>query len=238
MERETKNKSMLHTWRQRGKRVFRQCLRAACFLIALYLIAVLIGLYPVNHGFEPTPDGIEVILISSSVHADVVLPINSGIFNWRDRFSAECFAGDTSHATHIAIGWGDKRFYVETPTWRDTRILSVANALFIPSATCLHVRMCQLESLPVGTRSVTISPAQYHRLVDYVERSFKSDKNGSKIQMVDAAYGDDDAFFRAHGSYHCLNTCNCWVGGAMKSAGIKTGWFTPLPKTIFFYLPD
>jgi hypothetical protein len=32
-------------------------------------------------------------------------------------------------------------------------------------------------------------------------------------------------------------TCNCWVGEAMRSAGIRTAWFTPLPKTVFLYLP-
>jgi len=47
----------------------------------------------------------------------------------------------------------------------------------------------------------------------------------------------DDVRCQARGSYHCLNTCNCWVGRALRSCGVRTGWFTPLPKTVFFYLP-
>ena len=226
-----------HSLRKRCVRVFMRCLCAVLLLIGLYLLIVLIGLIPVNNDFEPSPDGIEILLISGSVHADVILPIDSETINWREHFPAECFSGDTSGATHAAIGWGDKGFFIETPTWADLRISTAAKALLWPSDSAMHVYLTTAESLPEGTRSVTISAAQYERLVQHINKGFRHEADGSKIPITDAAYGPRDAFFEAHGTYHCFNTCNCWAGGAMKSAGIRTGWFTPLPKTMFLYLP-
>ena len=114
---------------------------------------------------------------------------------------------------------------------------NAAYALFIPSATSLHVVMTRPDLLPEGTRSVTISPEQYSELVEYVEQSFKR-VDGKRLQIADLSYGDNDAFFESRGYYHLLNTCNSWVGGAMKSAGIKTPMHTSLPSSPFLYLPE
>src|SRR5205807_1732756 len=70
-----------------GKRWLRWLKRLVLFpvyCILFYLLAVLIGLIPVNNNFEPTPDGIEVLLVSSSIHCDFVLPIQTEVINWRD----------------------------------------------------------------------------------------------------------------------------------------------------------
>ena len=206
--------------------------------MGLYVLIVLAGLIPVNNDFEPTPDGVEILLISNPVHADLVLPIDTNTMNWRKHFPADCFSGDTSGATHVAFGWGDKGFFIETPTWADLRASTAARALFWPSDTCMHVRLTKAAMLSDGSRSVTISVAQYERLVEYINESFQQESDASKIQVGVAAYGPNDAFFEAHGTYHCINTCNCWIGGAMRSSGIRCGWLTPLPKTVFLYLPE
>ena len=102
----------------------------------------------------------------------------------------------------------------------------------------MHVSLTKAKFLGEGARSVTISVRQYERLVDYINASFQQGADGSKIQIGRVAYGSNDAFFDARGAYHCLNTCNCWAGRAMQAAGIRTGWLTPLPRTVFLYLPE
>ncbi|MEM7560840.1 MAG: DUF2459 domain-containing protein, partial [Planctomycetota bacterium] len=52
------------------------------------------------------------------------------------------------------------------------------------------------------------------------------------------AYTQTDAFFEAKGNYHSLNTCNSWVGRALRSAGIKAPWFSPMPSTPTLYFPS
>jgi len=219
-------------------RVLRRIARVLLLAFVFYIVIVLVGLIPVNSDFVPAQDGIEIFLVSNPVHADVVLPIDTDTIDWREHFPPECFSGDVSWATHVAIGWGDRGFYVETPTWADLRVSTATRALLWPSATCFHVTMTRAEFLGEDARSVKISVEQYRQLVEYINSDFRLDTSGGKRQLDCVAYDTNDAFFEAHGRYHCLNTCNCWTGGAMKAGGIKTGWLTPLPKTVFLYLPE
>ena len=213
-------------------------LRYFLYVILFYFLVVLVGLIPVNNDFQPTPDGIEIFITSSSVHADLVVPIQTETIDWREHFPPRYFSGENKSATHAAIGWGDKGFYIGTPTWADLKVSTAANALFWPSDSCMHVCLCTPKALPEGVRSVKISVAQYKNLVDYIKKSFRKSSDGSYQWIPKTAYSTDDAFFQANGYYHCLNTCNCWVGGGMRAAGIRTAWFTPLPKTMFLYLPE
>jgi hypothetical protein len=50
---------------------------------------------------------------------------------------------------------------------------------------------------------------------------FRHTGNGVAILIPHAAYGPADASFEAEGHYHCFNTCNCWTGAALRSAGIS-----------------
>jgi len=53
----------------------RRLLAVAVACVVLAVLYVVIGLIPVNRGFMPTPGGVEVALVSSAVHADVIVPI-------------------------------------------------------------------------------------------------------------------------------------------------------------------
>jgi uncharacterized protein (TIGR02117 family) len=205
-----------------------------------YAVFVAVGMVPVNSRFQPPAaeqNGVELVVISTAVHADLVMPIESSAINWREHFPAACFAAPTDDATHVAIGWGDEGFFLHTRTWADLRLAVAMHALFWPSRTCLHVRMTRREWLSEDARTVRISPAQYERLVEYVLASFQRDEQDRLRQIPGAAYGWNDAFFEAHGSYHAANTCNSWIGRALSDCGVRTGLWTPLPKTVFWYLP-
>ena len=211
----------------------------ALAFIVVYLLIVLIGLIPVNNDFVPAGDsGIEIAILSNPVHSDLILPIETDVIDWRDHFPESAFSGRTDWCSHVAIGWGDYGFYVETPTWAEFKITTAANALFLPSNTVVRASMNRLEYYNESDyRIVTISTDQYSRLVDYVLGSFKTvDKE--KVLLTGKSYGKTDAFYEAVGTYHCFNTCNCWVGGALKSAGVRVPVFSPLPKSVFLYLPE
>jgi uncharacterized protein (TIGR02117 family) len=221
-------------------RVARGLLRGCQFfvlLLVLYLLVALVGLIPVNNDFEPTADGVEIMVTSTVIHADMVLPIRNETVDWSRHLPPSDFAGDVSSATHVAFGWGNKEFYVETRTWADVKAGTVFRTVFWPSATCMHVNMWDDNAIPAAARKTRVSREQYRRLVEHVLASFRRDEGGRFLHIGGAAYGSDDAFYDAHGSYHAFNTCNCWVGRGLKAAGVRTGWFTPLPKTVSFYMP-
>jgi len=224
--------------RKSGSRFLQRGLHVISVSLVSYLLLLLLGLIPVNNDFEPDQEGIEVRFSSGAIHADIILPLVTETIDWREHLPAENFASGTSQAALIAISWGDKEFLIETPTGSDWKVLTTLKALFWPSEACLQVYLTTAESLPDSTKTVRLSVAQYEQLVEFINQSFRHDKAGRKLPIRSAAPGQNEAFFEAHGTYHGFNTCNCWVGRAMQASGIRTGWFTPLPKTMFLYLPN
>ena len=200
-----------------------------------YIAILLIGLIPVNNDFVAPDDGITLYMVSNAVHADIILPKHSSVVDWTDRFGKASFQGDTSSESHVAIGWGDRGFYLKTPTWNDLRLSIAANALLRPSESCVHVSFTRPEYNPDAT-AVTITTEQYAKLVDFISGTFKKDSNGDFMQIEGYAYSTTDAFFDAHGRYHLLNTCNSWVGRALKTTGVRVPWLTPLPKSPMLYI--
>ena len=214
-----------------------RAIKAVGFLLTLYALIVLIGLLPANNDFQPDSDGVQIHVTSNAVHADVIVPVSNSVIDWRQEFSSDLFSGSTLAATHVAFGWGDKGFFIETPTWGDLKVSTAANALLIPSDSCMHVVFTNVDSYGQDKRSVFISQDQYRKLIEFIKASFETNKSQERILISDAAYGSRDAFFESHGHYHALNTCNSWAGRALRTAGVRTPWLTPMPKSPMLYLP-
>lgn len=219
-------------------------------LIAAYLLIVLLGLFPINNDYRPPDVGVEIYVISNEVHADLVLPIANDIVDWRTCFPASHFAGDVSAAEHVLFGWGDRRFFIETARWRDLKLSLALNALW-STDTVLHVTQAESRYWETNAVKVRLSNEQYATLVRYV-RATLADVDPATAATADltahlqqpvaspitgARYNDNDAFYHANGRYHVLNTCNSWVGNGLRQAGVRVGAWTPLPKTVYFYLP-
>ena len=213
----------------------KRVIKAIALLPVVYLFIVAIGLVPVNNNFESTPDGIEMYVVSNAIHADIILPRSNPIVDWIQAFANTKFKGDISRMTHVAVGWGDCRFYIETPTWDQFKVSNAANALFLPSDSCIHVTFTRPEYYQDAI-PIKVSHKQYHDLVSFINEAFKKDDHGQIIQIQEGAYSTTDAFFEAHGTYHFLNTCNAWTGRALGHAGLTVPWFSPLPKTPLLYL--
>jgi uncharacterized protein (TIGR02117 family) len=205
--------------------------------VVFYIALIVVGMFPVNRDFVETPDGIEIFVHCNPIHSDILIPIKTELYDWRTEFPAECFPIDVPYATHMAFGWGDRGFYIETPTWSDMKVSTACNAILWPSETVMHVSLCVQPSVGHDTKSVKISDEQYVKLVKYIRDSFESDSASKPKPIPGVSYGASDAFFAGSRSYHLFQTCNCWTGNALEAAGVKTGWFTPLPKTMWFYFP-
>ena len=185
------------------------------------------GAVPVNAGWTAPADGVRILVESNGVHTGLVLPKVAAGVDWRALARAEDLA-DPRYAgyDHVAIGWGDRRFYVETPTWRDVRPATVAAAALGSGQTVLHVEHIALPSPGDQARVVTLRPAEYRRLAAFVRGSF------GPRGWHRTGYGMDDAFYAATGRYDALRTCNSWTGDALRAAGVRIGAWTPFPVTV------
>ncbi|MCA9197202.1 MAG: TIGR02117 family protein [Planctomycetales bacterium] len=210
----------------------------ALFALVGVVLVYLVGLIPVNLDFVPAQQGVPIHVLSNSVHADIVVPIVTDDLDWRTVLPMDQFPDDIRDATHVAFGWGDKGFYLETPTWSDLKFSTAANALLLPSDCCLHVQFMQINAPPTGSCSVTITSEQYGRLAANIQASFVRSRNESFVPIAGVTYNNWDRFFDANGNYHLFYTCNSWVGECLREAGIRTAILTPLPGTPTLYFPD
>lgn len=213
----------------------RRLVRVVTIGMIGYVACVLVGMIPVNNGFKTAEEGVTIYIFSGPVHSDFIVPVSNSTFDWRTQFPAANFKADTSRVSYISIGWGDRGFYLDTPTWADLKLSTASRAILMPSRTVLHVTF-ETPTESKECRSVKISRSQYEKLVRFILESVKMDEDG-RPKRIDHAYGRYDAFYEASGDYHAFNTCNCWVGRGLRRAGVRTAFFTPLPRTVLWYLP-
>jgi uncharacterized protein (TIGR02117 family) len=196
-----------------------------------------------NSASEP---GVDIWVLSNGVHTDIVLPLApmrgatqvvadqnalNQAPNWRTMLPP-AIATDAFDA--IAIGWGDREFYLNTPSWAELKISTAARALFAQNASLVHVQYLTRAQLK-GAITLRLSAANYQRLAQFILRTAAL-KNGVG-HSIGAHYNDDDAFFEANGAYSAFNTCNSWTGRALRTAGVKVSRWTPFPWLVTWYLP-
>lgn len=218
-------------------------LLALLALPSLYLLAALVlGLVPVNHDFRPTaPEqgGITVFLRSNGVHAELVFPARAP-----HDFTQEFPAGQVVDATRgslpqafdwIAFGWGDRGFYLNTPTWRELRAGTAAVALLGLGRGAMHV---EYLVRPQHYRSlrVDVDPQQYRRLVLAIRAGFRRDAQGAPLRIDHPGYFATDAFFEGTGRYTPWLTSNEWVRRVLAGAGVRTAAWAPFDAALFWHL--
>ncbi|MEN1678327.1 MAG: TIGR02117 family protein [Planctomycetota bacterium] len=215
----------------------RRGVKAVGVLLAVYAAYLVIGLWPTNRDYTPPAGGVVVYVTSSPVHTDIVVPLTHDAWDWREWFSDEDFTAEQIRATHIAIGWGDRGFYLDTPTWADLKVSTALRAMFLPSGSVMHVWRVNDPAGADGFVQVKLDREQYRRLCESMTHSLALDTNGRPQPLAGEAYSSYDAFYQAVGSYHCFNTCNSWAGRRLKQAGAPAPLFTPLPHQPGMYLP-
>lgn len=201
---------------------------------AYFLLAFALSVIPVKG--EPTGENhTEIFLITNGVHCDLVLPVKSDVKDWsRDVKFEHTQSGDSSYK-YIGFGWGDKGFYLETPTWADLTFNTALKAAFGLGPAAIHATFFQ--GLREGDNCIRlhVSNKQYEKLVSFIEQDFRRDHHGNTLHIkTNANYGPDDAFYDARGRYNIFKTCNTWVNSGLKAAGLKACLWTPFDKTIFW----
>ena len=204
-------------------------------VLIFLLFATILTLIPTNSTYQEAEEGIDIYLASNGLHVDYVLPVKTEVVDWGIYFRPEDF--DAGPKPFVAIGRGDKGFYLETPTWGDLKVSNVTNALFWPSPTILHITY--LRGQPIlndHVKKLTLSKDEYHNLVEYIKESLVYEENGMTAMVPCCDYpGVNDKFYYSEGKYHLFMTCNDWVNAGLKRIGVKTATWAPLDKCLFYH---
>ena len=193
------------------------------------------GAIPTNSGWTPPDAGVRIYVESNGIHTGLVLPVTAEGVDWRDLLRPEDLR-DPRYATysHVSIGWGERTFYLETPTWADVRPKTVAAAAIGSDRTVMHVDHVPPPRVGADSegdvRAIILRPEEYRRLADFIRASFRSE--GSQRPAHQYGYADYDSFYDANGHYNAITTCNSWTGNALRHAGVRVGAWTPFPVTV------
>ncbi|MBY0431246.1 MAG: TIGR02117 family protein [Rhodospirillales bacterium] len=192
-------------------------------------------LIPVS-GEPPVAEGTEIFVCGNGIHTDLVLPAETPVMDWPRLLPREHFPDPGPLSSHISFGWGERRFYLETPSWNDLRLGNALEALFLGGATVVHVSYHgSLEGSPRCGRLV-LSETQYRRLAAYVKNSFRLDDSGAARPIFGHSYGATDMFYEGEGRYSPILTCNEWTARGLRAAGITVGLWAPFESGVMRYV--
>lgn len=206
------------------RRLWRLLWRTTAVLVlavGVYLGCVF-GLERIRVEAEETSDtpSVPIFVLSNGMHTDIVVPTTGWGQDWQTWAPPQDTRSGDSTRSWLAIGWGDKGFYLDTPTWADLKVSTAFYAATALSESAMHCTY--YETMTPGERCVPLllTEAQYARLCAYIEGSFDLDDEGRSIVIpTEARYGDNDAFYEAVGSYSIFKSCNTWANRALQVAG-------------------
>ncbi len=200
-------------------------------LVAAYGLAGLIGgAIPANANWRPAEQGVRIYVDDNGVHTGLVLPQVAAGVDWRGQLRGDALA-DPRYAglSHVAFGWGDRAFYVETPHWSDIKLSTILRAAGGSRRTVVHVEHLSEPRVEPGRKSVVLRPDEYRRLAAFIRATFATEPDAPAPIH---GYFANDAFYSGRGTYSAINTCNAWTGAALRAAGVKIGLWTPFPVTV------
>lgn len=213
---------------RRNLRIVAGAVAALLLLVLGYGLAGLVGgLIPTNADWRPPPAGITIWIESNGVHTGIVVPKVAAGVDLRPLVPPRDLA-DPRFAAHpfVAVGWGERDFYLHTPTWSDVRFATVLRAVLGTNTTLMHIEHVARPVAGPDVRALTITPRQYRRLIAYIRASF-----ATRPQHY-SGYASYDTFYTARGRYSGIVTCNSWTGDALRFAGIRVGAWTPFPSGV------
>ncbi len=210
------------------KIILRACLSLVLFLLLFLAFSWLLPLYRLNSTPTSAPKTIKMMVVSNGVHTDIAVPVRTEFMNWQTLFPPDTFDVTNDHYYYIAFGWGDKGFYLNTPTWSDLKLSTAIKAVSGFNETAMHVRYVKEQKKDSDhCQLLLIDSLKYSRLIACIKSSFQK-QDDQLIKINHPGYGEFDRFYEANGHYSLFNTCNNWTCAVLGRSGLKVACWSPL----------
>lgn len=204
-------------------------------LPTLYLLAALVGgLVPANPGWQEAERGVTIYVQTNGVHTWIAMPKVTPLMDWRPLMPAEHVGWPEIGADYVAVGYGNREFYLNTPAWEDLTVGRAVGAALGNGPSLMHVYHERRPRQGEAQRPIVLTSEQYRRLVRFIEASFDKDRSGKTIPLIGRGYGPTDIFYEARGGYNLYYTCNEWAGDALRQSGVRVGIWTPFTQAVMW----
>lgn len=203
-------------------------------IILFYLLAAFVMSRITISEEQNTSNEMDMYILTNGIHSDIVVPVITEQRNWFDHITHLDNKTDKSEYKYLAVGWGDKGFYLNTPTWDQLKASTALKAVFGISGTAVHATYYKGMIESPTCKKISISKDQYSRLINFLDESLEKNSNG-KIMYIEttSTKSDSDGFYEATGRYSMLYTCNTWTNQALKACGQKACLWTAFQEGIF-----
>lgn len=208
------------------KAIIRNLLRFVFVLLSLcllYLGAAGLGALTFTSGDRSATTHI-LYLFGNSFHTDIIVPNElafEALPQLRQHFADEPLG-------YFAFGWGSQEAYTKVGTVADLSLLTAIKAVSFDQSL-MHVTPIQagLDFGQTAARQINVTRTERASIMAFIAASFQQDSSANLLPLEGATHGHGDLFFKAKGRFSPLNTCNVWVGNALRSAGLPVGSWTP-----------
>lgn len=172
-----------------------------------------------------------ILILDNPIHTDIALPVDAELLE-RFAFLREASLDiDNPGVRYLIFGWGGRAFYTQTPTWADLKPLPVLKSLTLDRSV-MHIALAgEISPTDDHVAALDLSDQGYRDMVEFILGSF-AQVEGQKVPLMGQSYGQYDVFFEANGTFNVLLGCNTWTAAALRQAGMRTGWWTPLPPLL------
>jgi len=211
-------------------KIWKILLKTGLFIVTFIFVYLIISVFgaiiPKNRKFKNAKNGKTIFIYSNGVHLDIG-------FSRSDIKETKLLKQIGGDSQYIFAGWGDRGFYLDTPTWAELKFSTAIKAMFLPSKTLLHTTY--RNRLPSkNLYKIKINDYQFEKLMSYVENDFHNDE----LNVVEGASykGVTNEFYEAKGNYFFTYTCNQWICEALKEAGVRTALWSPFDKGVIYQL--
>ena len=204
-----------------------------CFLL-LYLGAAWGGSRIVVPAEQGTPKEMSIYIKTNGMHTDIVVPVRNHLIDWSQLLPYGNNISQDTLYNYLGMGWGDKGFFLDMPTWDDLTFSLAFCAAFWLNTTAIHTTYYKEMVEDENCRRIEISYVQYVRLIEFITKRFKTDAQGRFINIpTHAQYGDTDAFYEARGRYNLFYSCNTWTNSALAACGQRHCLWVLTDRAIF-----
>lgn len=214
------------------KRLAAVTLLGGSGLGALLAIA---ALTPRQWGTLPTSGDCRytVYVSGGAMHTNLIVPVRNEMFDWGKSLELQTLGKNAAQFQYLQFGWGDRIFYVETPSWDQVKPTSALRALVLQNPAAMFVKgHSTVPRYPAEElKCVRLGQADYLALMQYIRGSFQQDSQGN-FQRIGTGQDGESGFYAAIGSYSMLRTCNTWTADALRSANVNTPLWSALSPAV------
>ena len=217
--------------------------RAGCLVIVAVAATILVTSRPADPALWPPKSGeafTRALIVTNGFHSGMILSREKllAVAVARDRTAVQQVADRFGAYDLVELGWGEERFYRNTPTLASIDPVLALRALFWPYTRSV-VHVVGIEKTPdeffAGAERITVDLSEegFGRLVDSLDASFRRDLDGKVEEAGRGLYGPS-LFYASTGHFSVVSDCNRWIGDRLGAAGLPTSPILSLVPATFF----